>query len=167
MKTKRCIPLVLATICLLVALFVVPQTSSAAKMIPDFSLKDVTSGEEIDSTKLRGKVLVVNFWATWCPPCRKEIPYLMKLHEKYQRKEFSVIGISLDQGGKRLVRKFVDKLKINYPIVIGKAKVSRGFGGVAGIPVSFLVDREGTLVKRYDGYVSEKILSRDIERILD
>ena len=156
-------------ICLLLLAFLgfSPASAAAAKKIPDFSLKDVSSGAVVDSTQLRGKILLVNFWATWCPPCRKEIPYLMKLHEKYQRKEFSVIGISLDQGGKRLVRKFVDKLKVNYPIVIGSSKVARGFGGVAGIPVSFLVDREGNLVKRYDGYVTEKILSKDIERILD
>ena len=111
-------------------------------------------------------MVLVNFWATWCPPCRKEIPALIRIQDKYKDKGFSVIGISLDEGGRRVVSKFIKKLEVNYPVFIGKAKIGRGFGGVMGIPVSFLVDREGNLVKRLDGYVSEKVLNRELEKLL-
>ncbi|MBU0481670.1 MAG: TlpA family protein disulfide reductase [Proteobacteria bacterium] len=167
MKISRSVSIIFAGFLLCAGLLCHVGNADAAKKMPEFSLKTVAGDQVVDSTALRGKILLINFWATWCPPCRKEIPFLMELHKKYQRKEFSVIGISLDQGGKRLVQKFVDKLQINYPIVIGDAKIAKSFGGVVGIPVSFLVDREGNLVKRYDGYVSENILAKDIERLLD
>jgi thiol-disulfide isomerase/thioredoxin len=137
----------------------------AGKKMPDFSKKNVVDGTVVSSDAYRGKVLLVNFWATWCPPCRKEIPYLIKLQEKYQGKGFSVIGISMDEGGKRVVRKFLEKLKVNYPVIIGNAKIAREFGGVIGIPVSFVVDRQGNLVKRLDGYVSEKVVEKELAKM--
>jgi len=138
----------------------------AAKTIPSFTEKSVTGDGVIDSASYEGKVLLVNFWATWCPPCRKEIPALIKIQEKYADQGFSVIGISMDQGGKRVVRKFLEKMKVNYPNIVGNNKIAKGFGGVVGIPVSFMIDREGNLVKRYDGYVSEKVLVRELEELL-
>jgi cytochrome c biogenesis protein CcmG/thiol:disulfide interchange protein DsbE len=90
----------------------------------------------------------------------------MKIQAKYRDKGFSVIGISMDEGGRKVVSKFVEKLKINYPVFIGDAKIGRGFGGVMGIPVSFLVDRDGNLHKRLDGYVSEKVLERELKTLL-
>ena len=139
----------------------------AAKKMPSFSKKNVVDGTVVSSDAYRGKVLLVNFWATWCPPCRKEIPYLIKLQEKYQEKGFSVIGISMDEGGKRVVKKFIEKLKVNYPVIIGNAKIGRGFGGVIGIPVSFVVDREGNMVKRLDGYVSEKVVEKELAKVFE
>jgi thiol-disulfide isomerase/thioredoxin len=144
-----------------------PVNVEAAKKMPSFSKKNVMDGTVVSSDAYRGKVLLVNFWATWCPPCRKEIPYLIKLQEKYQGKDFSVIGISMDEGGKRVVKKFLEKLKVNYPVIIGNAKIGRGFGGVIGIPVSFVVDREGNLVKRLDGYVSEKVVEKELAKMFE
>jgi cytochrome c biogenesis protein CcmG/thiol:disulfide interchange protein DsbE len=138
----------------------------AAKMMPEFSEKNITADGLVESKDFAGKVLLVNFWATWCPPCRKEIPALIKIQDKYKDRGFSVIGISMDEGGRRVVSKFIKKLKVNYPVFIGKAKIGRGFGGVMGIPVSFFVDREGNLVKRLDGYISEKVLNRELEKLL-
>lgn len=140
-------------------------TRETIKM-PDFSEKDITSDGIVDSNNLAGKVLLINFWATWCPPCRKEIPALMRIQEEYQDKGFSVIGISMDEGGRKIVSKFVKKLEMNYPVFIGNAKLGRNFGGVMGIPVSFLVDRQGNVVKRLDGYISEKVLIREVEKLL-
>ena len=138
----------------------------AAKKMPDFSEKNITADGVVNSKDFAGKVLLVNFWATWCPPCRKEIPALMRIQDEYKDKGFSVIGISMDEGGRRVVSKFIKKLKVNYPVFIGDAKLGRGFGGVMGIPVSFFVDREGSLVKRLDGYISEKVLTRELEKLL-
>jgi thiol-disulfide isomerase/thioredoxin len=137
-----------------------------AQKMPEFSEKNIAAEGMVDSKAFAGKVVLVNFWATWCPPCRKEIPALMKIQAKYRDKGFSVIGISMDEGGRKVVSKFVEKLKINYPVFIGDAKIGRGFGGVMGIPVSFLVDRDGNLHKRLDGYVSEKVLERELKTLL-
>lgn len=151
---------------LLMAVLLLAGNSSAAQKMPQFSEKNIIDGAVVKSEDFKGKVLVVNFWATWCPPCRKEIPSLIKLQNKNADKGFSVLGISMDEGGKRLVKKFVSKINLNYPVIIGDAKMARGFGGVIGIPVTFLVDREGNLVKRFDGYVSEKVLERELAKML-
>ncbi|MDF1578299.1 MAG: TlpA disulfide reductase family protein [Desulfobulbales bacterium] len=138
----------------------------AAEKMPEFSEKNITGDGLVNSADFAGKVLLVNFWATWCPPCRKEIPALIKIHDKYKDQGFSVIGISMDEGGRRVVGKFVEKLGVNYPVFIGNAKLGRGFGGVMGIPVTFLVDREGNLVQRLDGYISEKVLDKQLYLLL-
>lgn len=158
---------VIGTLLILLTVLLGADNVEAAKKMPSFSKKNVTDGSIVSSDAYKGKVLVVNFWATWCPPCRKEIPYLIKLQEKYREKGFSVIGISMDEGGRKLVNKFITKLKVNYPVIIGNAKIARGFGGVIGIPVSFVVDREGNLVKRLDGYISEKVLDRELSKLFE
>ena len=144
-----------------------PEVSAVANKMPFFTEKNIAASGKVNSTDFAGKVVLVNFWATWCPPCRKEIPFLISLQDKYKDKGFSVIGISLDDGGSRAVSQFLDKLGVNYPVFIGDAKISRAFGGVMGIPVSFLVDREGNLIKRLDGYISEKVLDRELAQLLE
>lgn len=135
--------------------------------MPDFSEKNITAEGMVNSSELKGKVLLVNFWATWCDPCRKEIPSLINLQDKYKDQGFSVIGISMDEGGRKVVSKFIKKLEVNYPVFIGNAKMGRSFGGVMGIPVSFLVDREGNLVERLDGYISAKVFSKKLEKLFN
>lgn len=158
----------LGTMMLVVGLtLLVVGEAGAAKKMPSFSEKAIGSGETINSNDLIGKVLLINFWATWCPPCREEIPVFKKFQTEYGPKGFSVIGVSIDQGGSRVVEKFVKKMKMNYPVFIGGSKLTREFGGVIGIPASFLVDRDGNLVNRYDGFVSEEILRRDLEKQLN
>ena len=144
-----------------------PALAAKVKKMPDFSEETVLGNTKIDSASLRGQVVLVNFWATWCPPCRKEIPSLMEMQEKYRARGFTILGVSMDEGGRKLVSNFLEKLKVNYPVIIGDTALARGFGGVMGVPATFLVDRQGNLVKRYDGYVSEKILSGEIEKLLD
>jgi thiol-disulfide isomerase/thioredoxin len=151
---------------LLTTLAVEPAMAATVKQMPDFSEETVLGQTKIDSASLRGQVVLVNFWATWCPPCRKEIPSLMEMQDKYRSRGFTVLGISMDEGGRKVVSNFLEKLGVNYPVIIGSTSLARGFGGVMGVPASFLVDREGNLVKRHDGYVSEKILSGEIEQLL-
>lgn len=139
----------------------------AAKKMPAFSGKTVNNLGKFDSATLQGKVVLVNFWATWCPPCRKEIPFLDKLQEKYRDKGFVVVGVSMDEGGEKLVAKFMEKQKVNYPVILGDTDLARGFGGVIGVPASFLVDRQGELIRRYDGFATEKELQEEIEKLLN
>jgi len=139
----------------------------AAEKMPAFSGKTLNSQGEFDSASLRGKVVLVNFWATWCPPCRKEIPSLVKLQEKYRARGFAVVGVSMDEGGGSLVAKFLEKQKVGYPVILGSAELARGFGGVIGVPASFLVNRKGELIRRYDGFASEDELREAIEALLN
>lgn len=158
----------IATLALLLAavtLFFRPEPAWADKA-PEFQLQAVNSTELIQSRNYQGKVMLVNFWATWCPPCRKEIPSLIELQKQYNGKGFTVIGISVDQAGVEVVKKFADKLAINYPVVMGTTDVARGFGSLAGIPASFLVDRQGNIAKSYAGYVTHEQLQKDIDAVI-
>lgn len=138
----------------------------AAPRMPHFKLPQAVDGSMLDSDKLEGKVLLVTFFATWCPPCMQEIPTLIELQDHYAAKGFSIVGISVDEGGPRIVAKLVKKMNINYPVVMGDAGVDRGFGGIIGIPTSFLINKKGKVVKSYPGYVPHHVLVADIEEQL-
>ncbi len=140
--------------------------ASDAAQMPRFSLPSAVDGKVLDSNSLQGKTLLVNFFATWCPPCRQEVPSLVALQEKYGAHGFSVVGISTDEGGSRMVVSFIQSMEINYPVVMSDARAPRDFGNVMGIPTSFLVDRSGKIRKRYDGYVDHDTLERDLNAIL-
>jgi len=133
--------------------------------MPEFELRSALDGEVVKSKDFSGKVLLITFFATWCPPCRQEVPTLIQLQTDYESKGFSVIGLSVDKG-KKVVAKTIKKEKINYPILMAKSKTARDFGGVVGIPISFLVNKQGIIVKRYTGYVQKSLLEKDIKDIL-
>jgi len=157
------------TICIvltaLLAVLSIVNIADADEM-PAFSLSSAVDGKTVHSNDFKGKVLLVTFFATWCPPCRQEIPTLIKFQEKYSSRGFSVIGLSVDEKGPKVVVKLIDKTKINYPVLMADGKVARDFGGIAGIPTSFLIDRGGDIVKRYPGYVPSSLLQKDIKSIL-
>ena len=133
--------------------------------MPEFNLPSALDGEVVKSKDFAGKVLLVTFFATWCPPCRQEVPTLIKLQSDYESKGFSVIGLSVDDK-KKVVVKMIKKEKINYPILMAKGKTARDFGGIVGIPISFLVNKQGIIVKRYTGYIPKSLLEKDIKEIL-
>ncbi|MEN8258073.1 MAG: TlpA disulfide reductase family protein [Thermodesulfobacteriota bacterium] len=134
-------------------------------MMPQFVLSSAVAGPDLKSNDLQGKVLLINFWATWCGPCVEEYPDLMRLHETFVEKGFSVIGISTDQS-KSSVRKFVEKNGHVYPMVMSSSAVTRDFGAGIGLPVSFLVDRKGKIVKRYYGPRTLEQFSEDVKGLL-
>lgn len=141
--------------------------AQAASKMPAFALPSVKDGSMVRSSGYQGQAMLINFFATWCPPCRKEIPSLIQLQKEYGPKGFTVIGISTDQGGAPLVDKFAQKMEINYPVLLSDSEaVPRAFGGILGIPTSFLVNKEGNIVKRYDGYVDHETLVKDLNAIL-
>jgi thiol-disulfide isomerase/thioredoxin len=160
MSVKRILPL-LAAIILLCSSF-----ASAAVSMPQFSLSSALDGKTVSSESFKDKVLLVTFFATWCPPCRQEIPTLIQLHNELGPQGFSVVGISVDEGGAGIVAKLIEQEKINYPILMSDSSTPKNFGGVVGIPTSFLVNRKGNVVKRYPGFVPHKLLQRDIEALL-
>lgn len=130
--------------------FVIPEPRSRDVM-PDFTLP-MLNGGTFDASEQNGKVLLVNFWATWCAPCREEIPDLIALHEELKDEDFAVIGITVDTDGIELVQKFADQMQINYPILLdATSEVAESFGGVYALPTTFVVDKQGTITHRTMG----------------
>lgn len=140
--------------------------AQAAAKMPNFTLPSVKDGAMVKASAYQGQAMLINFFATWCPPCRKEIPSLIQLQKEFGPKGFTVIGISTDQGGAGLVDKFAKKMEINYPVLLSDSETPSAFGGIIGIPTSFLVNREGNIVKRYEGYVDRQTLVNDLTAIL-
>lgn len=152
---------------LFIALMLLSGTwASAAVSMPDFSLPSAVDGKMVSSKDYKGKVLLVTFFATWCPPCMQEVPSLMELNKELGPKGFAVLALSVDEGGPGIVAKLVKRRKINYPVLMADRSTADEFGGIAGIPTSFLVNRQGHVVKRYPGFVAHSILQRDIEALL-
>jgi thiol-disulfide isomerase/thioredoxin len=117
---------------------------------PAWQLKDV-NGAPVSFEQFKGKVVVVDFWATWCPPCRAEIPGYVEMVRKHGPEGLVIVGISLDQAGPDVVKTFAAKMGINYPLVMGDEAVVAAFGGVEGIPTTFLIDRQGQIRDRKVG----------------
>jgi len=139
------------------------QTPSLA---PDFSVKTL-DGQGITLSALRGKVILIDFWATWCGPCRESIPHLVHLRNTYQGKGFEVIGLSEDKGDVETVRNFVKSLDIPYPIAMSPQDVSRSYG-VSALPTAFLIDREGKIQQKMLGFspAIAKQMTSKIEELL-
>jgi thiol-disulfide isomerase/thioredoxin len=127
---------------------------------PDFSLQTLDDREVILS-KTRGEVVLLDFWATWCGPCRESIPHLVQLYKTYHAQGFEIIGLSLDKGGKDVVHHFVQSMDISYPIAMAPDSVVRDYG-VHGLPTTILIDREGKIREKIVGFntaIAQKMAS--------
>jgi cytochrome c biogenesis protein CcmG/thiol:disulfide interchange protein DsbE len=149
----------------------VANAAAAAKPAPEIALKDL-DGKELSLSQYRGKVVLVNFWATWCEPCQVEIPWLIEIQQKYAAKGFTVLGIAMDEEGASVVTPWVQKERfdvngsksqMNYPIVVGNDAAADKFGGLLGYPTSILVSRDGKVIKRITGLISYEEISKSIE----
>jgi len=132
---------------------------------PDFSLRTL-DGERVSLARLEGEVVLVNFWATWCPPCRLEMPGFQSVYEDYRDRGFSVVGLATDVAGAGLVESFVRENGITYPVAMASDEVRLRYGGVDGLPQSFLVDKQGRVRKIVSGVFSEGTLRRAVEDLL-
>ena len=135
------------------------------KKAADFKLKTL-EGKEIKLSDYRGKIVIIDFWATWCPPCRKGIPDLISLQDEF-KKEVVVIGISLDQQNTiKDLKPFIENYKINYPVVLGDEKVVKDYGGISAIPTSFIIDQKGNIVDSHIGLVPKAVYVDQIKSLL-
>jgi len=140
-------------------------SASTAIPAPAFSLLDL-DGKRVELAQFKGQVLVIDFWATWCPPCREAIPELIAMKKKYGPRGFDIVGISMDENPARVVPPFIEQYGINYPVVMADAQVPSDFGGIYGLPTTFIVDRNGNIAQRYIGYVDLKVIEKEIEGLL-
>lgn len=132
---------------------------------PDFILEGI-SGEKVRLSNYRGKVIILDFWDTWCNPCRVEIPSFVKLQEEWGNKGLQIIGIAFAKQGINAVKTFAQKYKINYPIGICDEQTFNSYGPIKGIPTTFVIDKEGRIYKKYIGYRHEEIFIEDIKNLI-
>ena len=135
------------------------------KPAPEFSLKDA-SGIERKLSDFKGSVVIIDFWATWCPPCREEIPHFVELYNKYKDQGLKIIGVSMDQNPQKVIPGFIEKNKINYTILFGEDNVYDLYGGINAIPTTFVVDKDGNIVRKYIGYRGKRVFEQDIKELL-
>jgi peroxiredoxin len=132
---------------------------------PDFSLKDVHSAD-VKLSEFKGKVVLLNFWATWCGPCKIEMPWFVEFQREYKDRGFSVIAVSMDEEGWDIVRPFTEELKLNFPVVVGDDRLADEYGGVSALPTTFIIDKEGRIAATHQGLVSKGDYEDEIERLL-
>ncbi|MBU4458224.1 MAG: TlpA family protein disulfide reductase [Candidatus Omnitrophica bacterium] len=135
------------------------------KPAPEFALFDIY-GEEKRLSDYKGKVIILNFWATWCPPCRVEIPHFVELYEEHRDDGLEIIGIALDVNAERIVPDFAKQNGINYTTLIGNKDMTDLYGGIMSIPTTFVIDRNGGIRERYIGYQGKEVFERDIKELL-
>ena len=150
-------------------------TSMVGKMAPDFALEDL-NGKKVTLSSYKGKAVLINFWATWCAPCKLETPWLVDLRNQYASKGFEILGISADDidrddskafdKEKKEIAGFVQQMHMPYPVLIEGDKLSKPYGGLDAMPTSFYVDRQGTIVAAQMGISSKDEMEANIQKAL-
>jgi len=134
---------------------------------PDFTLKVVGGhGKSMRLSSLRGKAVLLNFWATWCGPCKIEMPWFVELQEKYGPQGLQVIGVAMDDAGVKAITAFARKMGVKYPILQGTEQVADLYGGLDGLPTTFFLDRSGKVVDQAFGLESESVMEDAIKKSL-
>ncbi len=150
---------------LLLILLFFQVTSAQTKTVPDWKLKDI-SGQQIRLQDYKGKVLLLNYWATWCSPCLAEIPELVKWQRKYSKSGLQIIGITYPPQTKREIQKFARKLKINYPVIKGTAELKSFFTASETLPWTIVIDRRGNIVAQIEGILFAEEFAEKIQPLL-
>ncbi len=133
---------------------------------PDFELKSL-DGRAVKLSDFRGKVVVLNFWATWCAPCRVETPWLVDLYRQYKEQGLEVVGVSMDDGDQEHVADFVKEMGINYTVIMGNHTVGDAYGGARFLPQTFFIGRDGKIIKHSFGIKSKSDLEEAIKQSLN
>lgn len=132
---------------------------------PSFTLQNI-NGENVSLSDFGGKMVILDFWATWCPPCKAEIPHFIELYKQYKDKGLAVIGIALDVEGINIVRPFVQRYGVVYPVLLSDGQVAKAYGGINSIPTTFVIDSTGNIRRKYVGYREKSVFEADIKEFL-
>lgn len=176
MKRDPVILIVVAVVISLMLVFGIQKTRHASSQhtgagklqgqtAPDFTLTSL-DGKTVKLSDFRGKAVLLNFWATWCEPCKIEMPWFVDLQKKYGPQGLQVLGVAMDDASPKEIAQFAQKLGVNYPIVIGKESVGDQYGGIPYLPSTFYIDREGRIVDRVFGLVGRSDIEANIQKAL-
>lgn len=143
-----------------------PQLATKASPAPDFTLESL-DGKSVRLSDLRGKAVLLNFWATWCGPCKIETPWLVELQNQYGSQGLQVVGVAMDESPKDEIAKFAKDMGVNYPVLLGKEAVGDDYGGVPALPESFFIGRDGKIVDKIIGLKGKGEIEDSIKKALD
>ncbi len=143
----------------------VPRLTQSS-LAPDFSLESL-DGKSLRLSDFRGKAVLLNFWATWCGPCKIEMPWFVDLQKEYGSQGLQIVGVAMDDASKEDISKFAKDMGVNYPILIGKESVGDEYGGVPALPESFLISRDGKIVDKIIGLRGKAEIEDDVKKALD
>ncbi len=135
------------------------------QLAPDFDLPTL-DGKDLKLSGLRGKAVLLNFWATYCGPCKIEMPWFVELQKEYGPQGFQIVGVAMDDASTEDIAKFAKEMGVNYPILLGKESVGQSYGGVSVLPTTFFVDRDGKLIAREFGLQSRSVFVDHIKKAL-
>jgi peroxiredoxin len=141
------------------------QAHSDRKAAPDFTLQDA-NGASVKLSDYKGKVVLLNFWATWCGPCALEIPWFEEFEQQYKSKGFEVLGVSMDEDGWKAIKPYIAEHKVNYRVVLGNDSVSQLYGGVDSLPTTFVLDRDGKVAYVHVGLAGKNEYLNEIQNLL-
>jgi cytochrome c biogenesis protein CcmG/thiol:disulfide interchange protein DsbE len=134
--------------------------------IIETSFRDIKTQKEIKLSTLKGKVVIVNFWATWCPPCKLEIPSFIDLYKTYNKDGLEIIGVSVDQGGAESVLAFMKEKEINYPVSMNSQEIQKTFGEIMAVPTTFVLNQEGKIENKYTGFYIKSSFENTVRKLL-
>jgi len=135
------------------------------KPAPEFALKD-SNGQTVHLSDYKGKVVLLDFWATWCGPCKIEMPWFVELQKEYGSQGLQIVGVAMDDSSTQEIQNFVKEMGVNYPVLIGKEAVGQAYGGVDVLPTTFFIDRDGKIVAREFGLQSRSLFVDNIKKAL-
>jgi len=148
------------------ALLSLAPVAARARQAPSFNVKTL-DGKPLRSAELRNKPVIVDFWATWCGPCRASMPHLSSMQSRYEKRGLTVIGMSVDDGGPQNVRKFANQLGVKFTLAMANDEVLDAYGPIRSIPTTFFINRKGDIVRRVVGYIDGETMEDYVKEILE
>jgi cytochrome c biogenesis protein CcmG/thiol:disulfide interchange protein DsbE len=135
------------------------------EVAPEFALKD-SSGAEVSLSDYKGKVVLLNFWATWCAPCRVEIPWFIEFQDKYEDRGLAIVGVSMDEDGWEIVQPYTQRMHINYQVLMADPAIAEAYGGLEALPETIMIDRNGRIAARHQGLTDKSEYEAEVVQLI-